>query len=401
MLDILTFTSLYPNPQNTRNGIFVEHRVYQLLRSQQVRIRVVAPVPWFPFKSPIFGRYARVARIPFTDKRKGINVWHPSYLTVPKVGMTAAPVLMAYSLRAFLKRFFRTTGKPDVLDAHYFYPDGVAAALVGRWFDIPVVVTARGSDINVIGANYRLPRMMIRRAAERCSAVVAVSDALKRRLTELGVDSQSITVLRNGVDLGYFVPRSNGALGNPERDDVRLLSVGNLIPSKGHQHVISALKQLQGATLSIAGDGPMESALRGLASRLGVADRVKFLGTLDQTDLQLHYQGAHLLVLASTREGMPNVILEALACGTPVVATRVGGIPEVVDTAAAGRLIEQASPEAIAEAVKSMIAAYPDREAVRRQAERFSWAPTTEGQLRLFERLSRTRGKKHRRIQHK
>jgi glycosyltransferase involved in cell wall biosynthesis len=290
------------------------------------------------------------------------------------------------SLRRCLERVLRDRFRFDVIDAHYFYPDGVAAVMLGRRLDKPVVITARGTDINLI-SRYRLPRRWIRWAANRAAGIVAVSEALRARLIALGIEASRIEVLQNGVDLELFAPGDRAAARRAlglDADGAVVLSVGQLIPQKGFELVIRAMARLPEATLAIVGEGPDAAALKRLAERTGSGGRVRFLGVMPQEGLAAAYDAADVLVLASAREGYPNVLLEALACGTPVVATAVGGVPEIVRDSVAGRLVEKRSPEALAGAIRDLLADPPARAATRAYAERFAWGPTTAGQLRLF-----------------
>jgi glycosyltransferase involved in cell wall biosynthesis len=271
----------------------------------------------------------------------------------------------------------------DLIDAHYFYPDGVAAVMLARRFDKPVVITARGSDLNIL-SRYRLPRQLIRWAANNASAAITVSQALKGELTSLGVDPARVHVLRNGVDLDVFRPPDPNAPRLLGLASLTLLSVGNLIPLKGHALVIRALQRLPDAALMVVGEGPDEQALKRLAAGLGVEKRVRFLGAIPHQQMPKVYGAADVLVLASEREGLANVLLEAIACGTPVVATDVSGNPEVVTGRAAGILIPQRTPEAIAEAVRNLLADPSGRAATRAHAERFGWRDTTRRQVDLF-----------------
>jgi teichuronic acid biosynthesis glycosyltransferase TuaC len=383
---ILTFSTLYPNRDMPHHGIFVESRLRHLLKTGEIASLVVAPVPWFPIERSFVGRYATFARVPQEERRHGITVLHPRYALIPKFGMSSAPALMYGSLRRCLARILRDRFRFDVLDAHYFYPDGVAAVMLGQRLRKPVVITARGTDINLI-SEYRLPRRWIRWAAGQAAGIVAVSEALRARLIELGIAASRIHVLRNGVDLELFAPRDRHAarreLGVSTGGPV-LASVGVLVSRKGHDLAIRAVALLPGTTLLIAGEGPEGAALRRLAERMGMAGRVCFLGALPQERLAAVYNAADALVLASSREGFPNVLLEALACGTPVVATAVWGTPEIVADPAAGRLVEERSPEALSGAIREVLAGPPARAAIRAYAERFGWGPTTAGQMRLF-----------------
>jgi len=158
---------------------------------------------------------------------------------------------------------------------------------------------------------------------------------------------------------------------------------------KGHDLIIEALRALPEHTLLIAGDGPERAALEQAAAHHGVTSRVRFLGLVPHDDLPALYGAADALVLASDREGWPNVLLESMACGTPVVATNVWGNPEVVREPAAGQLIPARTSAAIAEGVKKLFAAMPARTETRAYAEGFDWGPTTDGQLRLFDSIIR------------
>lgn len=383
-MKILTFTTLYPNAAQPRHGVFVEQRLRHLLASGKVQVRVVAPIPWFPFAGPLFGDYATFARAPRQEERHGISVLHPRYVQIPKFGMTLAPSLLAAAMIPVLRRIIRGGYDFDVIDAHYFYPDGVAAAMLGMFFRKPVVITARGTDLNLI-PQYYLPRRMILWAARRASGVITVCRALKDVLTRFGLSEDEVTVLRNGVDLQLFQPVDRKAwctqLGLTR---TTLLSVGHLIKRKGHDIVIQALADLPEVELLIAGDGEEEGALKALAQSCGVARRVKFLGAIKQDQLKNYYGAADALVLASSREGWANVLLEAMACGTPVIATNVWGTPEVVAAPEAGILMHDQTAEALALAVRQLLDNYPDHAATRRYAEQFSWDNTTRGQLEIF-----------------
>jgi hypothetical protein len=254
-LRVLTFTSLFPNAEQPAHGLFVLRRLQQLCATGEVEATVVAPVPWFPSASPRFGRYAEFARVPDHEVMDGLEVHHPRYLVLPRIGMSAAPALMAFATRDCVKRLHRERGF-DLIDAHYFYPDGVAACWLARSLDLPVAITARGTDLNLI-SQYALPRAMIRRAALASSLNVAVSDALAQRLREIGADPAAIRVIPNGVDLQEFRPGDRGdARRSLGLDDRRwLLTAGQLVTNKGHDAVIRALALLPGSGLLIAGEG--------------------------------------------------------------------------------------------------------------------------------------------------
>ncbi len=280
----------------------------------------------------------------------------------------------------------------DVIDAHVYYPDGVAAALLAQRLKKPVTVTARGTDLNLYPRRYPLVGRMIAKAARKVDASITVCAALKEALIALGAASEDVHVMRNGVDLEQFRPvEREAARRRWHVERPTLLSVGHLIERKGHHLVIEAIADLPGVDLIIAGGGPERGRLERLRDRLGLGDRVRFSGVVAHQDLRCLYSAADALVLASSREGWPNVLLETLACGTPVIATRNWGTPEIVTAPEAGLLIDERTPEAIAEATRLLFQAPPERAATRRFAEAFSWDATADAQLKLFSSLLEVR----------
>lgn len=396
MLKILTFSTLYPNAREPRHGIFVEQRLRKVVEHGGVEARVVAPVPWFPFSAAGLGRYGAAAAVAREEERHGITVLHPRFPSIPKTGMSIKPRLLATAMRPVVRDIIAGGYDFDLIDAHYFYPDGVAAAWLGQELGKPVIVTCRGNDV-MLFPRYPKPRRMILDASRTVAGIVTVSGELKRCLCGIGVPEDRVTVLRNGVDADFFHP--------VDRDAVRarlglnrriLLSVGHLVERKGHHLAIEALKNLPGFELVIIGErgteaGGMVNELHAMADDPAVAGRVRFLDNQPQDKLRDWYGAADALVLATNLEGMPNVMLESLGCGTPVVATRVGGIPEIMRTPEAGVLMDERSASGVATAVKVLFEHYPDRAATRRYAETLSWDETTRGQLALFNRaLQRT-----------
>ena len=386
-MKVLLFSSLYPSTVRPIHGIFVETRLRELLKTGQVQTKVVAPVPWFPSKSPRFGEYAQFAATPRFEHRNGLDVHHPRYLLLPKVGMNMAPYAMALGALPTVRRLQREGFDFDLIDAHYYYPDGVAAGLLAKWLGKPFFVTARGTDLNLI-PEYPFPRKLILKTALAASGSIGVCKALIDSLEQLGADPVKLHTLRNGVDLERFTPEprelARQRLGLQTQGSY-LLSVGHLIERKGHHIAIEALVALPGVTLLIAGSGPEERALKSLASRLGVSDRVHWAGVVPQAELRWWYSAADVLTLCSSREGWANVLLEAMACGTPVIATDIWGTSEVVSTEAAGRLMERRDARALADAWQDLMSSMPARPTTRQYAEGFSWDATTQGQRQLFE----------------
>jgi teichuronic acid biosynthesis glycosyltransferase TuaC len=386
-VQILTFTTLYPSAAQPQHGIFVETRLLKLVESGAVKARVIAPCPWFPFGSEWFGRYGAFARMASAETRHELNVDHPRYPVLPRIGMSTAPLALCAAVLPTLRRQLREGPNFDLIDAHYFYPDGVAAVLLGRAVGRPVVVTARGSDLNLI-ARHAIPRRWIGWAARHADGLIAVSGGLKQRLVELGITAERVRVLRNGVDLARFRPydreiaRQSLGFTRPT-----LLAVGNLVPLKRHHLMVGALARLPGVELVIVGDGPTRAAIIRLARERRVDDRIRLLGRVPQDRLPEIYSAADLLLLVSSHEGWPNVLLESMACGTPVIVSEIGGVTDIVSSPEAGRILSDVTPDRLAAEIRDLLAAPPARTATRLYAEQFDWQSTTDGQIALFRKV--------------
>lgn len=382
----LVFTTLYPNAIMPTHGVFVENRLRAFLNTHDADVKVVAPVPWFPFAHSAFGKYAKWAQVPRKETRHGIEIYHPRYFIVPKVGMDAAPSALANCVEKTVLELRSSGWDFDFIDAHYFYPDGIAAADLAVKLDKPLVITARGTDINLI-PKYARPRKKVVQAAFQSDAIITVSENLKNGLTDLGVPDRKITTLRNGVDLETFCPMDRDLIRRELNIDGPVIaSVGHLIERKGHNVVIGALKSIPNATLLIAGSGEKRNTLEKQVRSLGLSDRVRFLGALAHEDLPIIYNAADVLALASSREGWPNVLLEAMACGTPCVSTFAAG-GEVIRDLSAGKIAEGRDSVSFATTINEVLSDPRDRHATRRYAEDHSWVDTVDRMEKIFAQL--------------
>jgi glycosyltransferase involved in cell wall biosynthesis len=387
-MNILILTTLYPNNVQHRHGIFIENRVKELVkRYPEAKVKVIAPVPYFPSWMPL-KEYKKYSEVLLFDKRNEIDIVHPKYLVIPKIGMNITPYCLYKTALAAINNVIDSGFQVDVIDSHYFYPDGVVASWLGKKLNIPVVITARGSDINIIPKN-KIAGKRIKKALMSVDASAAVSQALADEMVKIAPSAKKPIVLRNGVDLDFFNPEATRPpLPFKLNDDESLLlSVGNLIDLKGHHLVIEALTLLPKIKLIIIGEGTKRQELQHLVNKLSLQDRVFFTGNIQQHELPGYYALANLLVLASSREGMPNVLLEALACGTPVIATNVGGSAEVIIDSSAGELISQRNAESIACSVNSVLSRKPEPAQIKKLAQQFSWQQVSEKQYSLFDRL--------------
>jgi glycosyltransferase involved in cell wall biosynthesis len=387
-VNILVFTSLYPNHVWPQHGVFIRERMAHFARHTGHVLKVIAPIPYYPpIKWGTRWLYSQIRRREIID---GLEVWHPRYVMTPKIGMTLYGLSMFASVVRCVQRM-RTGFDFDLIDAHYVYPDGFAAVLLGQLLGKPVVVSARGSDVNLY-AQMPLIRPLLRYTLRRATHVVAVSEALKDVMVRLGIPPEHISVIPNGVDGRKFspIPRTEARARLGLSDGTYLLSIGNLNENKGFHLLIQALHVMRTRhhmtplRLLIVGDGPMRGELERLCERLDLADQVRFAGRVSHEELHVWYSAADLFCLASGREGWPNVLMEAMACGLPIVATRVGGIPEIVSSEAVGLLARRETQDLV-QTILSALQRPWRTDLLRQRAAGFAWSHVTDRLATTFE----------------
>jgi glycosyltransferase involved in cell wall biosynthesis len=375
-MNVLVFTSLYPNNIWSNFGVFVKERMTTFARINGSQVRIVAPVPYFP---PIkLGRRWKFSQVAPQEVIEGLPVYHPRYFITPKVGMSLYGLMMFLSVLPTIIRIKRDFDF-NIIDAHYVYPDGFAAVLLGRFFKRPVVVSARGSDIHLF-ANFPLIRKLLQYTLSKANRVISVSQALKEAIIRLKVPEKKILVIPNGVDLTKFYPVSKGEsrskLGLPDKRVI--LSVGALIPGKGFHLLIKALKILteefneKNLYLVIVGEGKFRKKLEEQVVLLNLNNQVRLVGAIPHCQLNLWYSAADLFCLVSDREGWPNVLLESLACGTPVIASNVWGIPEIIVSDQMGILTNRDEQE-IAQGISLALKKSWQSETIVRYAREKTW----------------------------
>jgi glycosyltransferase involved in cell wall biosynthesis len=364
MLRVLTLSTLYPDRRRPTFGVFVERQTQALAAREGMAVAVASGTGLPPWPLSLHPHYhdRRVSRR--WQVWKELEVLRVPFRILPGRPGGAGRALARAVLPSIRGQDF------DVIDAEFFWPDGVAAMHLSRALGIPFSIKARGSDIHFWGTVPGVREQMLEAAAE-AGGLLAVSAALKGSMADLGMPGDNIRVHYTGIDLDRFRPANRAAAKTALGVEGPLLvSAGALIPLKGQALAIQAIRQLPGATLLLVGDGPERAPLEALAAPLG--DRVRLLGNRPHDELPSLFAAADAMVLPSEREGLANVWVESLACGTPLVISDVGGAREVLDRPEAGRLAAR-EPGAIAAAVREILAAPPAPAAVRAAAERFSW----------------------------
>jgi glycosyltransferase involved in cell wall biosynthesis len=389
-MKVLTFTTLFPNNIMTSHGIFIMERMKKV--ASWCELKIVVPVPFFPALkiNKKWYQYSKVARI---RKYPEFKAYYPRYFITPKVGM------IFYGLFLFLStiNIFRKINKRynfELIDSHYIYPDGFAAVLLAKLFRKKVVVSARGTDINLY-PQFPLIQKQILFTLQKADGIIAVCQALKDVMVELGIAEKKIKVIPNGVDLKKFYPvdqnESRKKLKLPMNRKI-ILSVGNLIERKGFHFIIEALAQINSELtdedcplLIIVGEGEYRTNLEQMIRNCKLEDQVILVGAQSHTKLNAWYNSCDLFCLASSREGWPNVIFEALACGKPVVATKVWGVPEIIKSDNYGLLVNSQSPSQISDKIKLALNKNWNRKDIIQYARNNDWKKVGKKVYQMFQ----------------
>lgn len=363
---VLVASHLYPSSLSLTSGSFVHNQV-RFLRAH-CNIRVISPTPWFP-PLPGFGRWSGYGRIRRREVLDGVEVNRPPYLALPR------RMLFAHNWRSYLAALHRDNSiPPDLIHAHCAYPDGLAAVEYGRRLGLPAVITVHGHDVRELPGIRPHWRNLVVQALEQAVVVIANGRDLYERVLDLGIPSHKVETIPNGVDCQVF---NNDFARQPGAGGWRLLYVGRIDPRKGIAVLLEAMAVLRSkrddVRLKLIGGNPasgLSDRFRRQTEKLGLQSCVEFLEEVPWDQIPQHMAEADVFVLPSLYESFGVVLVEAMACGLPIVATRCGGPSELVEEET-GRLVEVADVKGLAEALDELIQDHRsfDREAIRRCAE--------------------------------
>lgn len=392
---LLVYSSLFPSPVQPNAGVFVRERMFRV--GAHLPIVVVAPTPWFPFQSVLrmFRPHFRPMP-PAHQQQDGVDVLYPRYFSIPGVFKQWDGLFMALSTYAMVKRLHQA-GRVDIIDAHFAYPDGYAATLLGRWLKVPVAITLRGTEAR----HARTPALVgpLKKALQGATRLIAVSSELLRVAVQLGADPARALVVGNGVDISKFQPHSKdqarAKLGIAPKARV-LISVGGLVERKGFHRVIPLLPELLKTYpdlvyLIVGGasaEGDNRAELEKMVADLGLGAHVRFLGPKPHEELAAVLSAADVFVLATRAEGWANVFLEAMACSLPVVTTDVGGNREVVCRPELGEVVPFGDAQALSKALQAALRAQWNAECIRQYAQENAWPHRVQVLLDVFRSMA-------------
>jgi len=396
---ILVFSQLFPHSGDPGAGLFIRERMFRVAR--HLPVVVVSPVPWFPLQG-LIRRFRPHFRPPAPryERQEGIDVYFPRFLSVPGVAKGLDGLLQALGSLGTVRRLRREWGA-ELIDSHFAYPDGYAAGWLGRWLGLPVTVTLRGTEPPL--SRSVMGRLLLRGAMKRAHRVLSVSASLEKLARRMGAPPERTTVIPNGVDTEKFHPMDRAEARRSlclEPGDPVLISVGALVERKGFHRVMEVLPGLKERFpdlryLIVGGAGPegdMSERLRERVRELGLEDTVRFLGPVSPEDLRRPYSAADVFVLSTRHEGWANVLMEAMACGLPVVTTDVGGNREVIREDHLGRLVPFGDPEALARALEEALCARWDTAAIRGYALENNWDGRVSTLVRELQAVHRVHG---------
>lgn len=392
---IIVFTTLFPNSVQPNMGLFIRERLFRV--GETLPLAVIAPVPWFPFQGLIrkWKPHFRPGA-PTREIQSGIEILHPRFFSVPGFFKSLDGFFMAlgaYTTLLRLKQRFDF----QIIDAHFAYPDGYAATLLGKWFKVPVTITLRGTEARL--CNTFFGRRLISKALSRAVRIFSVADSLRQTAMALGISGDRILVVGNGVDTDKFqlLPQDQARreLGLPMNVPI-LVTVGGLCERKGFHRVIECLPDLRKRFPAIrylvvggpSPEGDWTERLKHQVSELGLSEIVSFLGSFPAARLKVPLSAGNVFVLATRNEGWANVFLEAMACGLPVVATDVGGNSEVVCRRELGMIVPFGDREALTQAIASTLEMDWDQAEVVNYARANSWDERVAVLIREFREIA-------------
>lgn len=389
-MKILSVCHFFPNRVRPHSGIFVKERLKSVAMRENVNLSVVAPVPSFPSMN-LIPKYQGLETLEQRETIDGLEVFHPRYFMIPKFFKSLDAKFFESSFTRFLEEN-PACSKSDIFDFHWTYPDAIGGLESARKFGKKTVVTVRGNEALYYFDKSKMRKVLQQRLSEFDHVIAVSSDLQRKIMSEYNVQPSKISVIPNGIDSGkfYLIDRDE-SLRICDRGISRqfILTVSRLSGEKGLEFLLKAFSDLNRPDLDliIIGDGPLKKQLTAMCQSHNIADRVIFKGEMRHDKLLAWYNAADLFCLPSLREGCPNVVIEALACGTPVVASNVGGIPDLVTSDNCGYLVPPADSEALSKALERALAADWNSKVIASVGSARSWEQVAESVIDVFERI--------------
>jgi teichuronic acid biosynthesis glycosyltransferase TuaC len=390
-IKILAISYLFPNNSQPAYGIFVLNRLRAL--QQACDIRVISPIQWYPWIHKVRGGLWG-SGIPLHDRIRGVEVHHPRFATIPRFLKWIDAITYLWAVRSVVKKLERCESFDfDLIDLHWTYPDIAAGYYLARKYRKKFIVTVRGHEALYLN-EHTLRERMLAHLLRKADFVITLSEELRGLVIALGVHPERTRVVLNGVDLSRFRPAerasSRQSLGLPTNKKI-IISVGRLTEGKGHDELVQmmpGLSKTQDVELYIIGgvnpESDFSSVIRSLISKLALKN-VHLVDRADYEMLPAWYNAADLFCLATKREGCPNVVLEALACGTPVVVTNVGAVGELIQDGVNGFLVPEGMPGSLEHCVRRALGTDWNRRGIAEVMNQRGWSACAEQVVGVYQ----------------
>lgn len=392
---ILVVTFSFPTKLNEAAGIFILSQLEYLKKDYD--IKVLAPFPYVPrFK---FLKSYKFSQVPFKERINGIEVYRPKYLMLPRNKLTNLVINIILVFESLIseissRKVVKSLAKDwnfDIIHSHGFVPDSLIAASIKKEYNKPLVITLHGEDVTKYSKMLFL-RHLSKDALSRCDRIISVSKNLKDEIYKLNLTKKPIEVIPSGYNVRRFrtinTKKCRKILNLPQNKKI-ILFVGHLVERKGVEYLIRALKSLneenKDLLCCIVGTGVSEKKLKNIALELEIKNII-FAGQKNPNEIPLWMNACDILALPSLNEGLPNVLSEALACGKPVVATKVAGTPEIVNTDV-GHLAKPKDERDLADKIKLALNKQWPKEKLLKRAQMFSVTSSVKKLLKIYDSI--------------
>ena len=400
-MKILILSHMYPNKSNPVSGIFI-HNYAKALLNAGCKVGVVSPVPYSPKILWFNKKWKKYGEVPKFDTIDKIPVYYPRYIRLPGKWFHCLSSYTIYlGIVKTVSNIIMRDFKPDILHTHTATPDGYTGLLLKRKFNLPVVCSLRGSDINNYPYYDSFTMELTRKVISQADQLIAVSNALKLKAESFATPKNEIQVIYNGCDIKKFVFNLESRIATKKRlniplDNKVLIFVGNLLKTKGIYELIGSFillsKQYHNLHLIVVGNGPEYQYIKEQAFKNGLKDKIYLVGAQPHNKIPDFLSAGDILVLPSYNEGLPNAVLDAMACSRAVVATKVGGIPEAVRDGETGFLVNEKDINSLVKGIDKLLSneklciemGLSGRKTIE---QKFSWEYNVIEHIKIYEKL--------------
>ena len=391
-MKILILSHMYPSRFNEVSGIFVHQQVKEL-REQGCEVKVISPVPWTPFPiNKLKEKWKDYSRIPIYEERERISINHPRYLTFPKsYFFEYSGYFMYLGIKNILRKIYKHFSF-NLIHAHALLPDGFAGTLLKKKIGVPLIVTIHGSDLLIYPYRNKGTFSYSLKVLNKASKIITVSSQLKNKCyNEFNVSEEKIKVIPNGYNHRIFNFKPTDFNKRKVNNRFIILFIGHIIKAKGIFDLLNAIEIIRKLDQNIykkiswviVGKGADMVEFKKRLNTFNINNDIKVVGQVPHEKISKYMKNADFIILPSWSEGLPATLVEAMGCGLPIVATKVGGIPEIINKDI-GILVEPKSPEGLAKGIMNAISMDWNRQLISEYAKSYTWKKNAEKTIKIY-----------------